>query len=166
MTRGERWKRSGVGALCALFLVGGLALACAAPPPAGPSRAMEAQAVRSKLAAGLSLYESGDYAIAAERFAEAAAGAVRCRDDEMERRARAAECASWLRARRIDDFASCTARLQPVQRRARRSDPGVNTLVALGAIAGQRPAPALRVPDRVAPLLHQVRLNTPTQGGS
>ena len=39
----------------------------------------------------------------------------------------------------------------PVKRQ--EADPGVNTLIALGAIAGQRPVPPLRIPRDVQPLL-------------
>jgi hypothetical protein len=83
----------------------------------------------------------------------AAGEARRAGQRELERQARAAECTAWLWARRIDRFASCTDRLEGLQRRARHSDPGVNTLIALGAIAGERPPPPLRIPRDVQPLL-------------
>lgn len=163
MRRGERWTTGRRGtphevraratalfaALCTIVSV-----ACVAPAPTADT--MEARAVRSKLDSGLDLYEAGDFEVAGHRFRDAAAGARRCRDAEMERRARAAECAAWLRARRLDAFAECTAALEPLQRRARRSDPGVNTLVALGAIAGGRSSGVLRVPNAVAPDLREV----------
>jgi len=120
---------------------------CATTAP-GPLLAIDAE-----LAAGLDLYASGEFDVAARRFSVAAGEARRDGRRELERQARAAECTAWLRARRIDRFSRCTDRLEELQRRARRSDPGVNTLFALGAIAGERPPPRLRIPRDVQPLL-------------
>ena len=55
--------------------------------------------------------------------------------------------------RRLAELARCSERLEPLQRRARRSDLGVNTLIAFGAIAGQRPLPPFKIPNAVRPLV-------------
>jgi hypothetical protein len=105
------------------------------------------------VAAGLDLYEAGEFTLAAERFHAAAGQARSARARTLEKKARTAECTAWLRARSLSDLAECTAQLERLQRRERRSEPGVNTLLALGAIAGQRPLPRLRVPNAVQPLV-------------
>ena len=132
-----------LAAAAALCVLAGCATT-GAPPTLG---------IDSDLAAGLDLYAAGEFDVAARRFGAAAGAAARAGERELERQARAAECTAWLRARRIDRFSSCTDRLEDLQRRARRSDPGVNTLIALGAIAGERPPPRLRIPSDVQPLL-------------
>ena len=71
----------------------------------------------------------------------------------MERKTTTAECAAWLRARRLGELAGCTERLEALQRKGRRSDPGLNTLLAMGAVAGGRPLPPFRVPSAVHPIL-------------
>jgi hypothetical protein len=71
----------------------------------------------------------------------------------MERKATTAECTAWLRARRLEDLDACAMRLEALQRRERRSDPGLNTLLAIGAIAGDRPLPPFRVPTAVHPIV-------------
>ena len=71
----------------------------------------------------------------------------------MERRATQAECTSWLRARRLSDFSECTSRLETLHRREHRADPGLNTLLAMGAVAGGRPIPPFRVPAAVHPIV-------------
>jgi hypothetical protein len=114
-------------------LVAAVALAACARPSADAQREAQAE-LRSRLDTGLALYADGEYAVAAPHF----------------------ECAAWLRAREVDLFAACSERLAAVQRELRRSDPGRNTLVALGAVAGRRPLPDLRVPDNVRPLLQDV----------
>jgi hypothetical protein len=93
--------------------------------------------------------------MAACRFADAADAASALGDRELERRATAAECASWLRAGQLPQLGDCAARLEFLQRRAPRSDPGVNTLVALGALSAGRPLPALRLPEPVHAVLQQ-----------
>lgn len=123
--------------------------ACANPPPAPP----DPQAVRAEIEAGLDLYDAGEFAASAQRFRSAADAAARARDADTEIRAVVAECTAWLRAGRVAEFAACTARLEPLQMRERRSDPGVNTLLALGAVAGGRPLPRLRIPHAVRPFL-------------
>lgn len=161
MRRGERWNgriprtTARVAGFAVLMAV---VSACTAPPR--PTDPMAVQVARSKLEAGLELYGASDYALAGLRFREAATIGARIRDAEFERRARAAECTSWLRARRLDDLAGCTAQLEPLQRRARRSDPGVNTLIALGALAGHRGAPGLRVPNAVSAVLRDAARET------
>jgi hypothetical protein len=126
-------------------------MACQAPPPA--ATAEQASRLRANLDAGLDLYAAGDFVLAAHRFEEAAHGARGFRSVTLERKATAAACTSWLRARRLAEFSGCTQRLEGVHRRERRSDPGLNALLALGAVAGQRPLPPLRVPVSVHALL-------------
>ncbi len=94
-----------------------------------------------------------EFALAGRRFHEAAVAAASLRATETARRATAAECLAWLRGRQLDRLAGCSARLERWQRTADRSDPGLNTLVALGAIAGQRPPPSLRLPPEVRALV-------------
>ena len=130
-------------------------LACASAP--APQASGSAQRLERAIAAGLGLYEAHEFAVAAERFHEAAREAYALRDEKVEKAALSAECASWLRARRMDEFAVCTERLTKRHRRSREPDPGVGTLLALGAIAGDRPAPPYRVPSEVAPLIRAAR---------
>lgn len=125
--------------------------ACQTPPP--PPKTAEARMVRADIEGGLNLYEAGDFVLAAHRFESAAGGAKRCGDLAMERRATTAECTSWLRARRLEDFSTCTARLEVLHRKERRADPGLNTLLAMGAVAGGRPIPPFRVPAAVHPIV-------------
>jgi len=113
----------------------------------------EAQQVMANIQSGLNLYESGDFVLAAHRFREAGDGARNCRDLAMERKTTTAECTAWLRARRLGELASCTERLEALHRRERRSDPGLNTLVAMGAVAGNRPLPPFRLPSSVHPIV-------------
>jgi hypothetical protein len=93
--------------------------------------------------------------MAARRFEDAADAASEIGDRELERRATAAECASWLRAGQLPQLGDCTARLESLQRRAQRSDPGVNTLVALGSLSAGRPLPSLRLPEPVHAVLQE-----------
>ncbi|MBW2270545.1 MAG: hypothetical protein JRH16_18420, partial [Deltaproteobacteria bacterium] len=79
--------------------------------------------------------------------------ARRCGVLPMERKATTAECTAWLQARKLGELASCTERLEALHRRERRSDPGLNTLLAMGAVAGDRPIPPFRVPSAVHPIL-------------
>jgi hypothetical protein len=109
------------------------------------------------VAAGLDLYEGREYAVAAERFHEAAREAYALRDEDTEKSALTAECTSWLRAGRMTAFATCTERLAKRHRRAHRPDPGIGTLLSMGALAGERPAPPYRIPAEVAPLLRDAR---------
>jgi hypothetical protein len=102
---------------------------------------------------GLELYGARDFALAAERFAEAAGGARNCGDLPMERKTTTAECTAWLRARRLAEFSECSARLEKLARRERRVDPGLNTLLSFGAIAGRRPLPPFRIPGAVQPIV-------------
>jgi hypothetical protein len=132
-------------------VLGAVVLACQASPP--PATAVEAHRLRANLDTGLDLYAAGDFVLAAHRFAEAAHAARRFGSVPMERKATAAECTAWLRARRLGEFSHCTQRLEGVHRRERRSDPGLNALLALGAVAGQRPPPPVRVPASVHALL-------------
>ena len=141
-------------AIAALLLPAALlASACASPGYSPHVRATAAAAFRVSTDAGLSLYESGEFLLAARRFREASERAVVMGDREAQKTAVAAECMSWLRARRLGQLSECSQRLEHLQRRTRRSDPGVNTLIAFGAIAGQRPLPPLRIPTTVRPLV-------------
>ncbi|MGH0030059.1 MAG: hypothetical protein ACQGVC_09735 [Myxococcota bacterium] len=105
------------------------------------------------MAAGLDLYDAREFAVAAERFHEAAREAHALRDAKTEKTALSAECTSWLRAGHMGAFAACTERLGKLHRRSHAPDPGLGALLALGAIAGERPAPPFRVPAQVAPLI-------------
>jgi hypothetical protein len=109
--------------------------------------------VRENVESGLNLYDAGDYVLAAQRFRDAADGAQRCGDLSMERKATTGECTAWLLARRLDQLSECTLRLEGLHRKERRSDPGLNTLLAMGAVAGGRPIPPFRVPSAVHPIV-------------
>lgn len=119
-------------------------------PPPDPN---EARRVRADIEGGLNLYDAGDFVLAAHRFHAAAEGAERCGSLSMERRATQAECTSWLRSRRLADFSECTGRLETLHRKEQRADPGLNTLLAMGAVAGGRPIPPFRVPAAVHPMV-------------
>jgi len=145
-----------VAALC------GFALACASGRPPSPARAPNpTAAARSNLSAGLALYESADYTLAARRFELAGKQARQARDQDLTKQAVTAACTAWLRARALPELADCTSQLEYLQRRSRSSDPGVNTLIAMGAIAGQRPLPPFRVPNSIQPLLQQAAKEAP-----
>lgn len=126
-----------------------LALAACATVP----DARRDDALRAALGAALDLFEAGEFPLAAERFAQVERRAASGRERELQRKALVGECLSWLHAQRLQALADCSERLERSQRRARRPDPAVNTLVALGAVAGGRPLPALRVPGSVRPLV-------------
>lgn len=143
----RRWGAATAAAVAAL-----VSLACQSPPPRAPDPA-EARRVKENVRSGLVLYESGDYVLAAQRFREAGDGARGCGDLTLERQATTAECTSWLRARRLRDVSECTLRLEGLHRRERRADPGLNTLLAMGAVAGGRPIPPFRVPTAVHPIV-------------
>jgi len=144
------FRRHGVAIAAAVATLALLA-ACQMPAARDPA---QAHRVRASVDAGLNLYEAGDYVLAAQRFEEAAQGARRGGDGLMERKSTTAECVAWLRARRLGELASCSERLEALQRKGRRSDPGLNTLLALGAVAGGRPLPPFRVPSAVHPIVH------------
>ena len=138
-----------VGAVAALALLG----ACVTPPASLASRQALLVRYRSDVDAGLDFYESGEFVVAARRFSEAGARASALGELRLESNAVAAACACWLHARQLDELSSCTQRLELLQGRGRRPDPGVNTLIALGAIAGHRPLPPLKLPNAVRPLV-------------
>jgi len=130
----------------------GLALcaACASPPPAGPDRkAVLGQQLERDLRGAGELYRSHEYVRAADSFARAADLARELRLGEFARDLRAAECTSWLKARRLSEFAACGELLEAQTRAVPGSNPGVNTVAALGAVAGGRPLPPLRLPGPV-----------------
>jgi hypothetical protein len=109
--------------------------------------------MNTNVASGFDLYDGGEYVLAARRFHSAVDLAVVLDDEESRRRATAGECVCWLRARKLAELAECSQRLEAVQSRQRRPDPGVNTLIALGSIAGGHPLPTLRLPVAVAPVI-------------
>jgi hypothetical protein len=128
--------------------------ACSHPAPQSPA---SVEQMERSIAAGLDLYEAREFAVAAERFHDAAREAFALRDEPSEKAALSAECTSWLRAGRMAELSACTERLAKRHRRSRAPDPGVGTLLALGAIAGERPEPPFRVPSQVAPLIRSAR---------
>jgi hypothetical protein len=144
-----------VAAVAALIAAVGAIAACTAVPTPMRGPGASAARARANVTAGLDLYESGEFVLAARRFHAASTQARAAGVRALEKKSVVGECTAWLRARRMGELAECTARLERLQRRERRSEPGVNTLIALGAIAGQRPAPALRIPNTVQPLFRQ-----------
>ena len=150
--RRERRDRSDLphrGVIAALAASACLAVACETPPPYTPD---VAEAERT-LVEGLGLYDQGEFALAAARFSEAAHGLRSAGHRDRAGDATAAECTAWLRARRLQKLDECSERLSALVRRSRQSNPGVNTLIAFGAVAGDRPLPPNRVPPRVQRLL-------------
>ena len=145
----RRWGVATVPAVATLLVL----VACQTPPPPPAPDPAEAAEVRANIDAGLSLYDAGDYVLAAQRFREAAIGARNCGSLPMERKATTAACASLLQARKLSEFGACTTTLERLHRRERRSDPGLNTLLAMGAISGDRPIPPFRVPSAVHPIV-------------
>ena len=122
--------------------------ACASAPPQSGAAAGE-----RALQIGLGLYDAGEYARAGERFRESGNLFRAARVRERWRDATAAECTAWLRAQYLRQLDDCSQRLGSLLRRDRRSDPGANTLVALGAVAGGRAVAANRIPREIAPIL-------------
>jgi hypothetical protein len=143
----RRWGAATAAAVAAL-----VSFACQSPPTRTLAPA-EARRVEENVRSGLVLYESGDFVLAARRFREAGRGARGFGDLTLERKATTAECTAWLRARRLRDVSECTLRLEGLHRRERRADPGLNTLLAMGAVAGGRPIPPFRVPTAVHPIV-------------
>lgn len=117
--------------------------------------------VQADVDAGRDLYASGEFNMAARRFRSAAAGASALRDRAVQRDAVTAECVSWMRARALDQLSECTQRLERLQGRHVRTDPGVNTLMAMGAIAGRRPLPPFRIPQAVHPIVRTAGKESP-----
>ena len=54
-----------------------------------------------------------------------------------------------------------TERLEFLQRESRHSDPGVNALIALGAVAADRPLPPLKLPHAVGPIVRAATEESP-----
>ncbi len=143
----RRWQR--VAVVCAAAAL----FACTSlhgPPPEG-ARAEFAR----RMGAGHRLYTEAEYALAGRRFSEAAEYAHVHRQTDAEKRATVAECVCWLRSRAVSEFDECTIRLDVLHQRANRSERGIGTLLALGAIAGDRPPPPFRVPEDVSPVLRK-----------
>jgi hypothetical protein len=101
------------------------------------------------------LYEAREYALAGRRFGEAAEYAHSHRQVDAEKRATVGECVCWLRSRALPEFDECTLRLDVLHQRANHSERGIGTLLALGAIAGERAAPPFRIPEDVSPVLRK-----------
>lgn len=138
--------------VAALLMTGAAALACESPPSRGYGRVAWAPSSES-LRAGLELYAAQEFSRAGEEFRSAAQAARAEGDRDLAHRARIAECSAWVRARRPQELCSCAESLAASQRRLRTGDPRVNTLIALGAIAGGQPLPTLRTPSTVRQVL-------------
>lgn len=146
----RRWRGVATAAAVATLF------ACAhAPPPEIPSGSSER--MDTAIRAGLDLYDSGEYELAARRFEDAGQEARKLRQPAIEKRALMAQCTSWLLARRNAEFGRCSDRLEHMHRRANRAEPGLGTLLALGAIADERRPPPFRIAPEVAPLLRATR---------
>jgi hypothetical protein len=141
--------RPGARAAAVVLALVGLS-ACVAPSsrPVSPDPGLGAEA-RDAIGDGVRLYESGEYAMAARRFATGADLAEQLRDLPLAWRATAAECTSWVMVRDLRMFDDCSARLEAVQSRNHEASSGTNALIALGAMAGGRPQPAVNVPRAV-----------------
>ena len=139
-----------------------LPMACAGlhGPTDAPADASYWEA-RASIDVGLELYGSGEAVLAAHRFEDASYHARVSDDFDLERIAVAAQCMAWLRARELPRFAACTQRLEDLQRESPHSDPGVNALIALGAVAGDRPLPPLRIPNEILPVVRAAREGSP-----
>jgi len=151
-----------------LLLTAGFASACASA--SGSSAGAGGAAFERSLRSALALYDTGEYVRAAHAFhalegipapnahsafRSAGAGAYRLRRSRTLDQVLVAECTAWLRAERMAEFGSCTSRLAALPDRTPGRDPAVNALIALGAIAAGRPAPAVPVPSSVDRLIHQ-----------
>lgn len=139
-----------VGVAAALALLG--LTACVAPASRPVSAGLDAQA-RDAVGDGVRLYESGEYTMAARRFATGAGFAERMGDLPLAWRATAAECTSWLLARQLRELDACSMRLERVQARNHEASGGTNALIVLGAVAGGRPQPAVNVPRALRTVL-------------
>ncbi len=137
-------------ALCLLTVFAVFAMACATGPPPAPAAA---GFVEREVEAGMGLYAGGNYLLAADRLRAAAEEAERCDQPEAAVRIRVGECTAWLRGGNLAAFRRCTRRLEALQRQLGRSEPGINTLLALGAIARGEALPPYRLPASVRRLL-------------
>lgn len=145
--------RLGAPAACVALALFGLT-ACVAPAskPVSPDPGIGAEA-HDAISDGVRLYESGEYAMAARRFETGADLAEQLHDLPLAWRATAAECTSWLLARDLRMFDGCGVRLEAVQSRNHEASSGTNALIALGAVAGGRPQPAVNIPGAVRTVL-------------
>lgn len=125
-------------------------LACVATPDPRPRNLKGAP---ESLRAGLDLYSAHEFARAGAQFHAAAEAAGAMGDRDLSHRATVAECTAWLRARRLQELGSCSARLADSQRRMRLTDTRVNALIAMGAIAAGRPVSSLRTVSAVRGVL-------------
>jgi hypothetical protein len=137
------------GAAAALLLVP--LLACAAPQR--QPRTIRAVPLTESLRAGLDLYAADEFGRAGAQFRAVSRAAGARSDRDLAHRSMIAECTSWLRARRMQEFCSCAGYLEESQRRMRTSDSRVNTLIALSALAEGKPLPSLRTPSAVRVVL-------------
>ena len=136
----------GLALLLSAAAIGALALACVATPDPRP---LDISAAPESLRAGLDLYAAHEFARAGAQFHEAAHTASNTDNRDLTHRALIAECTAWLRARQLEKLCSCAENLSRSQRRIRSTDPRVNTLITMGAIAGGRPLPSLQTPSAV-----------------
>ena len=143
------WRRA-IGLALLISTLGTLQLACATSQNSQP---LDISGAPESLRAGLDLYSAHEYARAGALFREAAQTAQLSGDRDLAHRATIAECTAWVRARRLEELCSCTENLRESQRRTRSTDPRANTLIAMGAIAGGRPAPSLQTPRAVRAVL-------------
>ena len=137
-------------AVVAVVASGAIQIACVTPPNPDPRNIDTAPA---SLRAGLALYEEHEFARAGRQFHDAVETALRNGDRDLAHRATVAECTSWLRARQLREFCSCSKTLSVSQRRTRTTDPRVNTLIAMGAIAEGKSLPSLKTPRTVRSVL-------------
>jgi hypothetical protein len=140
----------GIGVALALL---GLS-ACVAPAtrPVSPPPGIGSE-THAAIADAVRLYESGEYAMAARRFETGSRLAEELGDLPLAWRASAAECTSWLLARLLREFDTCSLRLESLQARNHEASGGTNALIALGAVAGGRAQPAVNVPRAVRSVL-------------
>lgn len=110
-------------------------------------------ALDQELQTGVARYEAGDFEGAAEAFERAELRARTLRLTPLACEAHVSQCTSWLRAREPGELATCTQRFESFEGRKCARDPDVQTLIAMGAIAGGQPMPELRLPDEVERIL-------------
>ena len=136
----------------AVALLSSLAGCAATAPEILAERAARSESLLSAIQGGLNLYAAGEFRHAAQRFRQASAEAIRIGTRRLEREVLAAECMTWMQARALSEFAQCANRLNR-QRDREVVDPGVNTLIALGCIAGGTSPSSLPVPRSVLPII-------------
>ena len=143
------------GTLVAAPLLLILLVSCASSPSS--RRADGPGELRRALGKGLELYDEGELVLAAAWFEEAAQHAQKLEDRTTARDATAAACVAWMRARQLAEFSSCAESLEGLQVALGVSDPGINVLIAFGAIAAARPPPHLAIPEAIGEVLLLLR---------